>query len=389
MWAHPSTGGTSLGPDRLPSSAPSPARRWNVGVMACLVALLSVLVGGPAMAATTPERVTWAVQHEVAEGQQQRVSFRYELEPGGTVTDSVTVTNFTAEPVEFKLYASDGVITADGQFDLLPAAEKPKDVGSWITMSESSVTVPGSSSASVPFTVTVPANATPGDHPGGIVAALTRAGADGGQQVSVENRVGARVHLRVGGELKPVLTVSNVNVDYHGNWNPLKPGTADVSYKLENTGNVRLGTDQKVVMRGLFGIPLTEKSSQKIAELLPGSSITVQEKVNGVWPLFRARAGIEGTPFAVGSDVVDATMTVVPASGGAWAMPWAILAAAALIVILVYLFVIRRRRGKEKLEAALEKARKEGAAQAAGVTKDAEKPKTDGSGSDSGSGSGA
>ncbi len=329
-----------------------------------LVASFSLFAGAPAQAATTPERVTWAVQPAVADGQQQRVSFRYELEPGGTVTDSVTVTNFTDQPVVFRLYASDGVITADGQFDLLPSAEDPKDIGSWITVSESEITVPGSSSASVPFTLTVPENATPGDHPGGIVAALTRGGA-GDNQVNVENRVGARVHLRVGGELKPVLSVSNVQVDYYGTWNPLEPGSADVTYDLENTGNVRLGSDQRIGMQGLFGIPLTEKTAPRVAELLPGSSIRVTERVDGIWPLFRARAAVSGAPFAVGNDLVDATMTVEPDRGSAWAMPWSILLAVALIVTLVYLFVIRRRRGKAKLEAALEKAREEGAAQAA------------------------
>lgn len=332
----------------------------RVLVALCLAVLCAVAGAAPSTAATT-DRVTWAVQPAVADGQQQRVSFRYELDPGATIEDSVTVTNFTAQPVAFRLYASDGVITKDGQFDLLAAATKPKDVGSWITLSQTSITVPASSSASVPFTVKVPANATPGDHPGGVVAALTRTGSDGNAQVSVENRVGARVHLRVAGELNPVLKASNVQVDYSGTWNPFQPGSAEITYTLENTGNVRLGSDQTTQVRGLFGIPLTSKAAPTVKELLPGSELTITEKVSGVWPLFRLRGVIDGAPFAVGTDVVDKAMKVEPGQGSGWAMPWSQLLLILVVVGGGYSLVIWRRRNSSALAAKLEKAREEGA----------------------------
>ncbi|TGJ94378.1 hypothetical protein DLJ96_19990, partial [Actinotalea fermentans ATCC 43279 = JCM 9966 = DSM 3133] len=79
------------------------------------------------------------------------------------------------------VYASDGVVTADGQFDLLPAGATPVDGGAWITLGEGDtagptqrVEVAAESSVTVPFTVAVPADATPGDHPAGVVAALAR-----------------------------------------------------------------------------------------------------------------------------------------------------------------------------------------------------------------------
>lgn len=336
-------------------------QRALIGAVAALVCLLWTVA--PAGAATA-DRITWAVQPAVAEGQQQRVSFRYDLEPGGTVTDSVTVTNFSDTPVEFQVYASDGVITADGQFDLLPAATAPKDVGTWITVSAASVTVPAQSSTSVPFTIAVPANATPGDHPGGIVAALTRAGADGQSQVSVENRVGARVHLRVGGEVSPQLSVTGMNVDYRGAWNPFKPGSAQVTYTLQNTGNVRLGSDQTTRIRGLFGIPIASHASDPVPELLPGSQVTMKDTIDGVWPLFRISATAGGDAFTVGSDVVDAPPSVTDGVDHAWAMPWGQLILLALVLALAWALIVRRRRAKAKLADALDKARQEGAAAA-------------------------
>ncbi|MEK8227936.1 hypothetical protein NKG05_20355 [Oerskovia sp. M15] len=48
----------------------------------------------------------------------------------------MTVTNFSDHPATFDVYASDGVVTADGQFDLLAAGTTPTDGGSWITLGE-------------------------------------------------------------------------------------------------------------------------------------------------------------------------------------------------------------------------------------------------------------
>lgn len=355
-----------------PAARPTPpsatsARRPARLLLAVLTALLCCL--GPVLpagAATAPSRITWAVQPAVAEGQQQRVSFRYDLEAGGAVTDSVTVTNFSDSPVEFILYASDGVITADGQFDLLPSATAPTDAGSWISIDQPRLTVPAQSSASVPFTLTVPANATPGDHPAGIVASLTQAGADGQSQVSVENRVGARVHLRVAGELDPVLTLTQASAEYEGSWNPIRPGSVHLTYTVENTGNVRLGSEQTTRVGGLFGIPLTTADGSGIPELLPGSQFTVTDTVDGVWPLFRLRVASEGEAFAVGNDAVDVPMTVQTGTAGTWAMPWSQLLTIALLALVVYGLLVRRRRARARLTAALEKARAEGAAAATG-----------------------
>ena len=88
-----------------------------------------------------------------------------------------------------------------------------------------------------PFTLTVPANAQPGDHIGGVIAALTQR-ANGGR-VAQENRVGDAVYLRVSGPLQPVLSVESLSVGgYHGTVNPFGGGSTSVSYTVHNTGNV-------------------------------------------------------------------------------------------------------------------------------------------------------
>src|SRR5699024_7766773 len=78
------------------------------------------------------------------------------------------------EDVTFALLASDGVVGESGAFDLLPSDVEPTDTGAWIDIEEE-VALAAGESAVVPFTITVPEDALPGDHPGGIVASLSTA----------------------------------------------------------------------------------------------------------------------------------------------------------------------------------------------------------------------
>lgn len=63
--------------------------------------------------------------------------------------------------------------------------------------------MPAGKRADIPFEFKVPANATPGDHIGGLVASVrqTEESADG-QRPEVERRVAARVYLRVTGPVQ-------------------------------------------------------------------------------------------------------------------------------------------------------------------------------------------
>ncbi|MEK8107066.1 hypothetical protein NKG94_21505 [Micromonospora sp. M12] len=65
------------------------------------------------------------------------------------------------------------------------------------------VTVGPNETRVVPFTITVPKGATPGDHPAGIAATVTSTGGT----VSVESRVGFRVMVRVNGSARAALPV--------------------------------------------------------------------------------------------------------------------------------------------------------------------------------------
>src|SRR5262249_34567456 len=151
-------------------------------------------------------------------------------------------------PVTFQVYATDAFVTSTGDLGLLPAAQKPTDIGSWVSVLHHTIKVPAHARVNEPFTLTIPANATPGDHTGGMIASVLKEG-----QVKVDQRIAVPIYLRLDGKLQPTLSIESTSTSYHGTVNPFSGGGTDVSYTVHNTGNVRLTGTQTVSVSGLFG----------------------------------------------------------------------------------------------------------------------------------------
>lgn len=301
-----------------------------------------VLTGAAASADTT---VTWGVKPADNEHGAGRPNYSYAVEPGGSLDDALVVTNHDEGELALRVYAADGFTTTSGQLDLRPAEEEPTGVGAWVTLGRSELLLlaPGES-AEVPFTLTVPDNATPGDHTGGIVASLL--GEENADGITVERRLGSRIHVRVGGELAPSLAVEDLRVDYDGTANPLAAGTATVTYTVANTGNARMTAGQTVRVAGPFGLLETGADVPDLPELLPGATHEVSVVVDGVRPLIRATASVTLTPRVAGDDAL--TLPAIESTAGAWAVPWAVLVVLALAVALLVRRLVRRRRGRRR-----------------------------------------
>ena len=310
-------------------------------VAALLVVAGSVGLGAPAPALAADGEFRWAVQPSGPKGPTGRNHFVYDLPPGKRVTDFVGITNLGRKPLTVTLYASDAFSSSDGAFALLPASQRPRDVGSWISMARQAHTIPPGRRVDVPFTLTVPANASPGDHAGGVLASVTerRTTADG-RKVNVDRRVAARVYLRVAGPVTPSVTVDAVDVAYDDPFNPFGGGAMTVVYRLHNSGNVRVNGGARVRVRGPFGVQLEETGTIKVPELLPGAQVTLTERLRGVPPMGKLGAAITLNPVAA-----EGALPTASRSGSVWAPPWTflvvLLAIAATVVALV---VVRRRR---------------------------------------------
>ncbi|MET8247140.1 hypothetical protein ABZV31_23590 [Streptomyces sp. NPDC005202] len=224
-----------------------------------------------------------------------RPSFYAEGMPGTVLQDTVSVTNRGTEPVTVRL----------------------RGTGVPITFARPEVRVPARTRADVPFTVTVPTAAAPGDRPG----AVTARGTDGREAT-------VRLRLRVGGPALAALTVEHVAV---------RGGR--ITYELVNRGTTILAPRLAVHAEGVFGTVLDRAPRPLSVVLSPGRRIQLSEP----WPDRPAldAVAVRLTVTAVGGahDTADAS---------AWFVPWGSVAtgagAAGAAAAGGALSVVRRRR---------------------------------------------
>ncbi|MBJ7905610.1 DUF916 domain-containing protein [Streptomyces sp. DSM 110735] len=343
--------------NRRPAT-PAPPRLLLPLLLAVVLTALTVLLGTAtnswAAPPSSPGAISWGAAPADSHVGKGRSRFVYRLAPGARVTDALSVVNRGDSTIRLRVYASDAFTTPSGGLDLLAGDKKPRDVGSWITMKSTTLTLKSQQSKTVPFTLRVPADATPGDHSGGVVTSLITKSEDG--TVRLDRRLGARLYLQVTGPLKPALTVSRLHADYAGTLNPLGGGSLRLTYTVTNTGNTRLRARQLVQSDGLFGLIRQSAPVGDLPEILPGDSLTRTVTVKGVWPAVRLNAGPVLEPVASDGDGTPVRVAPAMASESVWAWPWGQLLVLAALVALAGGYVLLRGRRRRKVEEAVSAA---------------------------------
>ncbi|KAA6221488.1 hypothetical protein CP973_05440 [Streptomyces albofaciens JCM 4342] len=243
---------------------------------------------------------------------QDRPYFYLEGAPGTVLKDRLALTNPTGSAVTIRVGGA------------------PAGPGRWIVTASEEVRVPPRTRADVPFTVTVPGDADPGDHPTALVAEAS------GRKAAVP------VHLRVTGPALAALSVEDVAVERRGS-------AAVIRYVLVNRGNTTLAPRLAVHADGLFGPALRRAARVLPVTLPPGRRLPLTEP----WP----------DPPAL--DSVDVRLTVTAAGGARGtavaaytAVPWgaAALPPAGLLAGAAVWRLRRRRRVGDSRAGAAQKA---------------------------------
>jgi hypothetical protein len=297
-------------------------------LLAAIVPLAALALAGPAAAAES----SWTVEPSANHFGAGRQDYGYTLNPGATLEDGIVIVNDGTSPLRLALRAADARTTPDGQLELV-AKPKPAGVGTWLRLDRADVTVPAGKSVEVPFAVTLPDDAAPGDYVGGIV---TDAGA----------RVDIGVRLRVGGALKPSLAVEQLHVDYADTVNPLGKGDATVSYTIRNTGNATVAARQTASVSGPFGRwAVAAGGIADTPPLLPGETWKVTAPLEGVAPAALVTAKVTLVPLLADAAGSTSQLTAVKTSGHAVIVPWALLVAILILCGLVAGLVRSVQRG--------------------------------------------
>jgi LPXTG-motif cell wall-anchored protein len=298
-----------------------------------------VSVGGGR--ATAADNGRWSVFPTTVGEQRARTYFQPLLTRGVPISDSLTIVNKTDAPLTFGLYVADAFNTPEGGFASRRPDEPRRDVAAWITLSNTAATVGPHQSVDVPFTIDPPLDATPGDHPGSIVAIETEGTISrrGALNVRAVQAVGARMYARIAGPLAPRLDVTALHVSGRRGLAGLAGGhvDAEVTYKVRNTGNVRLTSTAALQVAPLVG-GATRVRPTTLPELLPGGSAVVHQRVSGVLPFGRLKARLRvtsGAPTATGES-------------STFVIPWLVVV---VLAVLAALWIRRRRRRRDERDA--------------------------------------
>lgn len=273
-----------------------------------------------------------------------RANFSYDVAPGDVVHDAVVVTNRSDAPLTLTVYGTDAFTTPAGHLDLLTADEEPADLGAWLALDVpgGQVVVEPRASTTVPFVLTVPADAAPGDHAGGVVTSFLSAAT--GSTVARDNRLALRVHARVAGDLAPGLSVRDVRVRYEGTADPFGVGRTVVTYRLVNTGNARLLPAEAVTVAGPGDVGARTSPVTALPEVLAGSSLEREVVLPGVRPTVRLTADVAVTGEVVGIGGGDTAAD--RSSAATWAVPWTLLVVVLLVVAGAVAVPLVRSRGR-------------------------------------------
>jgi Bacterial protein of unknown function (DUF916) len=277
-----------------------------------------------------------------------RPNLSYFLDPGAEIKDEVTIYNFGNVAENFKIYATDAFNDEQGNFAALEADEPPVDVGTWVTFAQDGVTVQPGQQVTVKITIKVPVDATPGDHVGAILASSPTIGTgESGQVITLDRRTGTNLLVRVNGDLNPDLVVTNVDTSYHHSVNSFS-GSATVTFRLENRGNIRLAGSPKVTVGGPFGLLGKTVTLPDISELLPGEDLNLTAEITGVPALVFNSTEVTLTPSGA-DDAVASTATDMT-----FAPPLALL----LVLLAGVLFLLAMRARRRRMAPAKQKEAK-------------------------------
>jgi len=174
--------------------------------------------------------------------------FVKKIAPGTQATDTVEVVNNSDVTKTVLVYGADAVSSSGGAFACAQAVDEPLQVGKWIALEKNSVDIPAGGKTKIPFTITAPANAEPGEQNGCIVM-QEKTGAVIQNGIGLSFRTAIRVAILVPGDIQKVLTPLSITTSHTAS-------NVIISPKIQNTGNVSLDTDVTASLRSLFGMTI-------------------------------------------------------------------------------------------------------------------------------------
>jgi len=242
------------------------------GLLPLATLLLALVTAAPAGAATVGGLGVRPAHSDPADP-ATKAYFKPVVQPGGTFSDAVTVTNSSDQPMAVFVTAVDGLTSTSSGAVYANRQDPVDETGRWVVPASGTVTIPAHGSLDVPFTVRVPADATPGDHLAGIAVEDAHPHASGGNFSVTEVLRGViGVQVRVPGEAAFTMTAGTPSLSELAG-----TGNAAVTIPLTSTGGL-LGKPSVTV--NLAGDGYNRTVTRALDTILPGDHI----EYPFVWP---------------------------------------------------------------------------------------------------------
>jgi hypothetical protein len=282
--------------------------------------------------------------------------FVFDSRPGAVIRGQVRVVNVSSVAGQAKLYAVDATTGQTSGAVYQSETSPRRDVGAWITLSASTVSLGPHQGAAVSFSVQVPASTRGGQHLGGLVVAPikptgTSTGTSGAHtfRVNIQEIAIVAVQVNLPGALTPRLAITGVRASG-------RPGYQTVLIGLTNTGNslvkgsgtLQISQAGRTVLSQAFALDtMVPQTSIDYPVYVRGRRLAPGSFVAGVTLHYAGGRTSRATlPFTVSTQQVRQTFgsTVPPgapagvaAHGSSSSVPvWAIgLGAAALVALSV------------------------------------------------------
>ncbi len=325
-----------------------PVVRWAISVIVGMVPLL-VGIAASSQPAGAVSVGPFSIEPARTPGALfGRPDFNYDVVPGQRIHDAVVLSNTTSAPEDFRVWAADAYNTAvGGGFAIRPMTWVNHGVGAWIQLPlsrDSIYQLPGNTAVTLNLTLTIPPDATPGVHAGGIVALEIPPGTSprGYGHVNVHLGVATAVFVHVQGAAKAGAALGGVQVQ--ASVPPLAfvsgSSEAHVSFQLENTGNTVLNGMARATVTNIFGQTVKVFPAVPVNDFLPGQHFTIKEPTWRPLPV----VGPEQLRVAFDSRGLDPVI----GSSSFWIVPWLLVLIFALAVIMLVLGVWWRGRDRHQ-----------------------------------------
>ena len=192
------------------------------------VAVASLMVPGPALAQDVPGRLI------LAPIGQRGAYFDLTMRPGDRRSLEVELGDASAEPISARTYAADVYTIVNGGFGGRLRDEPATAMTGWLDYPTDVLELHSGDAVRRPFTITVPADAGPGEYITSIVLenAVPIPGA-GPVALDQVTRQAVAVVVNIPGPRRPALTIGAAHHD-------VIAGTSIVSVAVANPGNIRL-----------------------------------------------------------------------------------------------------------------------------------------------------